>query len=285
MSTARRVALITGCGKRIGIGSSTARALANAGTAVVVSDIATSGVANQHEESDDADSVWGGLDALVEEIVAAGGVASSVQGDVSSEADAARMVEEVVRRYQRIDILVNNAGAPHGKDRADIEQVPFASWERVMAINVGGTFLMSRAAIPHMRAKKWGRIVNIASAAVNYKLAHMAAYTASKAAVVGFTQAVAMDVARSGITVNAVCPGAIATSRAISSTRHAGWKKVDEGLAQRAKGIPVGRNGTPDDIASMVAFLVSEQSSYITGQSIYVDGGSIAFPHIKDGTG
>lgn len=282
MSKTPRVALITGCGKRNGIGSASARALASTGAIVVVADVASSGVANAHEKAGDADASWGGLEDLVKEIRTSGGTASSVTGDVSAEADAARMIGEAVHRHGSIDILVNNAGAPHGKDRALIDDVPLDAWETVMAINARGTFLMTRAAIPHMRKRKWGRIINIASASVNYFTSHMAAYTASKAAVVGFTQAAAMDVARSGITINAVCPGATATSRAISSTRLKGWTDVQAGLAERAKGIPVGRNAEPEDIAAMVAFLASEQSAYVTAQSITVDGGGIGFPHVRD---
>ena len=124
MPHSSRVALITGCGKPIGIGNSTARALAAAGVAVVVSDVVPAGVANEHNVAGDMDSAWSGVDSLVEELVKSGRTASSTLGDVSVEADAGRMVAEVLERYGRLDILVNNAGAPQGADRNEIEDVP-----------------------------------------------------------------------------------------------------------------------------------------------------------------
>ena len=159
MPSSARVALITGCGKPIGIGNSTARALAKTGATVVVSDVVPTGVANEHNVEGDLDLSWGGVESLVQEIVRNGGSASSTLGDVSVEADAARMVEEVLRRYGRLDILVNNAGAPQGADRNEIEDVPVEAWDRTMGVNVRGAFLMSRAAVPAMRKAKWGRII------------------------------------------------------------------------------------------------------------------------------
>src|SRR4051812_8574462 len=120
------VALITGCGKPVGIGNSTARALAAAGVVVVVSDVAPAGVANEHNVQGDMDPNWRGVDSLVEAIINDGGTASATLGDVSLEADAGRMVEEVLRRHGRLDILVNNAGAPQGADRNEIEDIPVA---------------------------------------------------------------------------------------------------------------------------------------------------------------
>src|ERR1700722_3784110 len=165
MPESARVALITGCGKAIGIGNSTARALAAKGLTVVVSDVRPAGVANEFNAPSDTDSNWGGVDSLVEQITAAGGTASSVLGDVSQEADANRMVAEVLARYGRLDILVNNAGAPQGADRNEIENVPVSAWDLTMGVNAKGAFLMSRAAVPVMRKAKWGRIVSVSSKA------------------------------------------------------------------------------------------------------------------------
>jgi 3-oxoacyl-[acyl-carrier protein] reductase len=134
---------------------------------------------------------------------------------------------------------------------------------------------MSRAAVGAMRAQRWGRIVNIASAIVKHTLPQRTAYITSKAAVIGFTQSLALDVAEWGITVNAVCPGSIRTARAMSSTRKAGWDDIEAGLRERAKGIPVGRHGEADEVAAAVAFLVSDASAYLTGTSIFVDGGGL----------
>lgn len=275
MKASSRVALITGCGKQKGIGSATARALAASGVIVVVTDVAIRGVANVGDLQTDTDQSWRGLESLVDEIVAAGGTASSGQGDVTSEVDAARMVREVLARYGRLDILVNNAGAPYGRDRADIEDVPLDVWENVMAINARGVFLMSRSAVTPMRKQGWGRIISISSASAKYGRKHKAVYSASKAAIVGFTRALAVDLAPHGITVNAICPGAILTSRALSAARLSfPGDDLEAGLAKRVEHIPVGRQGHPEEVAAMVAFLASEASSYVTGQAISVCGGT-----------
>lgn len=271
--TARRVALVTGCGKSEGIGSAIARALGAAGIAVLVSDVAESGRANALGTPDVKER--GGLAPLVEQIVGAGGAASWTCGDVSLEADAARMVRECVERYGRLDILVNNAGAPHGADRADIEQVPLQAWEEQMAVNARGVFLMSRAAVGPMRRQGWGRIVNIASAIVKYPRPNRVAYTASKAAVIGFSEALALDLAADGITVNAICPGSTATSRFYSSATRSGYTDMATALAETSRGVPLGRHGRPEDMAASVVFLASEAAGYITGHALYVDGGGL----------
>lgn len=134
---------------------------------------------------------------------------------------------------------------------------------------------MSRAAVPHMKAQGYGRIISMASVAGLEALPERAAYCASKAAVIGMTRSLAYDLAPHGITVNCICPGSIRTDRAISSTIRAGWTDVDAGLAERAKGIPVRRHGRPEDIAAAVAHLASEDAGYIVGQAIVVDGGGL----------
>ena len=155
-----RVALITGCGKPVGIGNSTARALAAKGIAVVVSDLRPTGVANEFNRRGHRRQLGRGRYAGRADRKA-GGTASTALGDVSQEADASRMVEEVLARYGRLDILVNNAGAPQGADRNEIENVPVAAWDLTMGVNAKGAFLMSRAAVPAMRQARWGRIVSV----------------------------------------------------------------------------------------------------------------------------
>jgi NAD(P)-dependent dehydrogenase (short-subunit alcohol dehydrogenase family) len=270
-----RVALVTGCGKPDGMGQAIARRLAAQGTAVVVTDLAPAGVPNRQQEERSAG--WGGVEALVADITDAGGTASSALGDVALEPDAERMVGEAVDRYGRLDVLVNNAAAPQGADRADVADVPAEVFDRVVAVNLRGPWLMCRAAVPVMRAQRWGRIVNISSMAGLTAAPFSGPYSASKAGVIGLTRALAMDLGPWGITVNAVCPGLVGTSRAFLSS----GPDVDEAalLAQRGRSIPVGRVGLPDDVAATVAFLASPEAGYLTAQAIPVDGGGMSpFP-------
>ena len=272
-STTRRVALVTGAGKENGIGAAICRRLARNGIIVVASDVAAAGVDNDHAVK--RETAWRGLDSLIERIEAAGGTASSLVGDVSTEAGAAHLVGETIARHGRIDILVNNAGAPHGPERGEIETVPVDAWHKVMGINALGPFLMARAAVPHMKQQGWGRIISMASVAGVYALPQRAVYSASKAAVIGMTRSLAYDLAPLGITVNAICPGSIRTDRAISTTLRAGWNDVDAGLKERAQSLPMRRHGMPEEIAATVAHLASDEAAFVTGQAIVIDGGGL----------
>ena len=270
-----RVALITGCGKPDGMGQAIARRLADQGVAVVVTDLQATGVPNRQQEGRSAG--WGGVEALVADIATGGGTAAASLGDVSVEADANRMVAEAVERFGRLDILVNNAAAPQGPDRADVADIPAEVFDRVIAVNLRGPWLMCAAAVPVMRAQRSGRIVNISSMAGLTAAPFSGPYSASKAGVIGLTRALAMDLGPWGITVNALCPGLVATSRAFLSS----GPDVDEAalMEQRGRNIPVGRAGRAEDIAAAVAFLASPEAAYITAQAIPIDGGGLSpFP-------
>ena len=268
-----RVALVTGCGKRDGMGRAIARMLAGSGAAVLVCDKEPAGVLNRRQELvPGADgSGWRGVASLVEEITGDGGTASQALGDIGDEDDAQRLIGEAVDRYGRLDILVNNAAAPQGLDRRDITEVPVDVWDQVIRVNLRGTFLMSRFAIPVMRAQRSGRIVNISSMAGVVAVPRSGAYAASKAAVIALTRSMALDVAAWGITVNAICPGAVGTSRAVLSEDPD--LDVAAELKRRGRNIPVGRVGRPEDIAAAVAYLVDAGAGYMTGQILVLDGG------------
>lgn len=269
----QRVALITGCGKKDGIGSACARVLASQGITVVVHDVVREGVENAHNRADDLDPSWLGLDSLVAELEGETGDVASVLGDVSSEDDVHRIIQEIGSEFGRLDILVNNATAPQGADRDDVENVPVAAWDRVLGVSARGTFLLCRGAVPFMKERGWGRIINMSSRAALRPTPRDGAYAAAKAAVCGLTRSLALDLGASGITVNAVLPGPIATSRALSTSRRVYGDDLEEGARQRAKSIPVGRLGTPEEVAELVAYLASDSAGFITGQSIGIDGG------------
>jgi len=270
-----RVALITGCGKRDGMGRAIANTLAASGVAVVVTDKRPAGVLNRRQEVlGVADDGWRGVDSLVEEITSSGGSAVSLLGDISVAEDARGMVDEAAAWRGRLDILVNGAAAPQGLDRQDIEDVPIEVWDFVISVNLRGTYLMSRFAVPHMRAQRWGRIINISSQAGQVAAAMSTAYSASKAGVLGFTRALSADVAPWGITANAIAPGMVATSRSMLSLDPT--IDVDAEVKRRGSMLAVGRPGYPEDIAAAVAYLASEASGYMTGQTLVLDGGGSA---------
>jgi 3-oxoacyl-[acyl-carrier protein] reductase len=277
-----RGALITGCGKSDGMGQAIARRLAASGIAVAVSDMLPKGVLNARQEIVGVTEKpgWQGVETLVAEIRAAGGQATAVLGDISHPEDAKRMVAEAVDACGRLDILVNNAGAPQGADRQDIESVPLDAWDRLIEVNLRGTYLMCHEAVPIMRRQKYGRIVNIASLAGLKAAPRSTAYSASKAGIIGLTRALAMDVGAWGITVNAICPGAVGTSRAILNPDPD--LDVEAHLAKMGREMTVGRVGKPEDIAAAVAYFSSEDAGYVTAQTLVIDGGGRSpFPPVR----
>ena len=273
---AGKVVMVTGCARARGIGRAIAVAFARAGADVVATDVAAGGTRNENEEGlEEIRLGWKGLDSLAEEIKGLGRRVVTLVGNVSRATDAERFVADALAQFGHIDVLVNNAAAPHGADRRLVWEIPEEAWDRVIDVNLKGTFLMSRAVIPHMLERGSGRIISMASVSGKRGTARRGAYTASKFGVIGLTQVMAQELGAHGITVNAICPGSVDTSRRESTSRR------ERALAERDPNAPVlslpptGRVARPDDIARLALFFASEASDHITGQAWNVDGGSV----------
>lgn len=238
-----KVALITGGAQ--GIGKVTSLLLASNGADVAVSDI----------------NIGGALETA-KEIERLGRKGRAFEGDVSNPADAERIVAKTVEQLGGIDILVNNAGIT--RDRLLLRMTE-EDWDAVLDVNLKGTFNCTKAAVKHMIKCKSGRIVNIASVVGEMGNAGQANYAASKAGIIGLTKAIAREYAQRGINVNAIAPGYVETPMTEALP-----EKVKEELRGQ---IPMARLGTPSDVANAVFFLVSDASSYITGQVLNVNGG------------
>jgi NAD(P)-dependent dehydrogenase (short-subunit alcohol dehydrogenase family) len=242
-----KVAIITGAGRGIGFGI--AKVMAREGAAVVIADI-------------NLDTAKG----AVKEIAAMGGRAAAVKADVSKPDEIAAMIDTAVREFGGLDILVNNAGIEAPPKH--LSEIPESQWDRVTGINLRGVYLCCKAAIPAITARGGGAIVNIASVAgVRMSFFGSADYTAAKHGVIGLTQHLAWELAEYGITVNAVCPGAVLTPLAEETSSPEFRETVTKRL------IPLGRWCVPEDIGETVSFLASPRASLLTGQSVVVDGG------------
>jgi NAD(P)-dependent dehydrogenase (short-subunit alcohol dehydrogenase family) len=246
-----KVAVITGAAK--GIGQAFAKRLAEDGVHVAVADMA-----------DGAETV-----RLVQ---AAGRNALAVTCDVSNEASVAAMAKAVQQKFGRADIVVNCAGIYPQLDFADMT---FADWRKVLSINLDGTFLVTSAFVPGMRARKWGRIVNMASSTFGSVTTGFAHYVASKGGVIGFTRALAGDVAADGITVNAIAPGLTISPGTIVRKPRPGFSNMDEEFVAVASLQAIKRPEVPDDLVGALSFLTSDDAAFMTGQTLNVDGGRV----------
>ena len=248
-----KAAIVTGAGT--GIGRAIALALAREGAKVAV--------AGRRREK---------LGEVAQAIRQAGGEALVTVCDVSSEADSYRAVKDAEEAFGHVNVLVNNAGA---LSVSTVESISVEEWDRLMATNLKGPFLMSRAVLPAMRQAGGGAIVNVGSVLGLVAMKDRAAYCASKGGVTMLTKAMALDHAQEKIRVNCICPAIVETDliRELFSKSEEGRRARDTRLAT----LPLGKFGKPDDIAELAVFLASEESSWMTGTAIPVDGGLTAY--------
>jgi NAD(P)-dependent dehydrogenase (short-subunit alcohol dehydrogenase family) len=246
-----KVAVITGAAS--GIGQAFARRLAEDGAHIVIADVASAE----------------GTVALVRQ---AGREALACACDVASPDAVAALAAEVERRFGRCDILVNCAGVFPNQP---FEQISFADWRRVLAINLDGLFLVTAALVPGMKARGWGRIVNMASSTLGTVVTGFTHYVASKGGIVGFTRALATELGPHGITVNAISPALTRTPGALSRAPRAGFSSMEEELAAVAAMQAIKRTELPDDLVGALSFLTSDDAAFITGQTVNVDGGRV----------
>jgi NAD(P)-dependent dehydrogenase (short-subunit alcohol dehydrogenase family) len=269
-----KTAIITGAAGRRGIGRAIAIRLATDGANVVVTDIEKPPL-----PADEAVN-WRGLDSVVAEVEAAGRGALGLYSDVSDAAQVADMTRQTIDRFGQIDILVCNAGSRPGPDRRPVVDLDEDAFDEVQRVNVKGTFLCCREVGRHMAERGGpGKIIVISSQAGKRGYAHYAPYCASKFALVGFTQALALEMAQFRVNVNAICPGLIDTERIafIAEALHPKGVSAEEHrlamLDANRRTVPLGRTAVAGDVADTTAFLASEQSDFLTGLAISVSGG------------
>lgn len=242
-----RVALITGAGQ--GMGRAVAETLARLGAAIVVNDINIEAA-----------------EKTAEALRTKGAQAITAPANVTNAAEVQAMVQKAIDTYGALHILVNNAGILYPTAVADISE---EEWDRVIDVNLKGTFLCSQAALTSMQNATWGRIINFSSTAgKNVSTVGGAHYTAAKAGILGFTRHLAKEVARYGITVNAVCPGLIDTEMVRNT--------IDDARVRAyASSFPIPRLGEPQEVADLVGFLATDHAAYITGASLDINGGDL----------
>jgi NAD(P)-dependent dehydrogenase (short-subunit alcohol dehydrogenase family) len=269
-----KTAIVTGAGKRTGIGYAIARKLASCGADVVIADL---GAAPGKDMQVSAGS-WEEMRSIASELADAFGVKALAAGlDVTSGESVAGMIEEVKGLTGRADVLCNNAGASFGVPNA-VHTYDEAAWMKTIDVNLHGVFRVSRAVVPLMAAGGGGSIVNTASRAGKFPPLFNGAYAVAKAGVIMLTKVMARELAGNKIRVNALCPGQIGTDlekwRFGLEAQFYNCTVEDREQAMCAS-IPLGRIGSPAEVASLAAFLASEESSYITGQAVNVTGGQL----------
>ena len=263
-----KVALVTGAGSERGIGRATAVRFAQEGAAVVVADIPACSE---------------GLDGVVREIEKNGGQALAVTADVTSEQQVNQLVEKALAKFQKVDILVNSHGI-QGPLKTNVAEYSEEDWNKVMGVNLTGVFLCCKVVARHlMKRNEGGKIVSLASRAGKIGRPGHAAYSASKFGVIGLTQSLALELAPYNINVNSVCPNLLPTGLSRADDIEAVVKKQGIGYIEAAniafadviKNIPMQRLGTVQEVADSILYLASDEASYITGQSLNVNGGAL----------
>jgi len=249
MTGQTKIALVTGASR--GIGRAIAVGMAKRGFDIAINDI---------ERQKDA------MQDVAKEIEASGRRVLTVYADVSNKTDVETMVQKTVENFGRIDAVVNNAGILIA---SDVEHLKEEHWDSVLDVNAKGTFLVVQAVLPFMKKQNYGRIVNIASIGGKHGAPEQAHYSASKAAVMGFTRVLAQEVGTFGITANCICPGIILTDMGRVNLDDIAVRETwQEKTAMR-------RIGDPEDVVGPVAFLASDDAAFVTGQSLNVDGGIV----------
>src|SRR6185312_28803 len=246
-----KVAVITGAAG--GIGQAFAKRLAEDGVHIAIVDVGDAG-------------------STVKMVEAAGRQAIAVKCDVASEQSVAAMAQEVGKKFNHVDIVINCAGIFPQKN---FEGMTFADWRHGLSINLDGTFLVPAAFVPGMRARRWGRVVNMASSTIGSVVTGFTHYVASNAGIVGFTRGLATDLAPHGITVNAIAPGLTRSPGTVVRAPRPAFKTMDEEFEAVAQMQAIKRVEVPEDLVGAVSFLTSDDAAFMTGQTLAVDGGRV----------
>lgn len=238
----KRVCIVTG--GNVGLGAAYSKGLAGEGATVVSADI--------------ADTPPDSPARLV------------VRADISNEAEVMRLVDGVIDEFGRIDVVVNNAAVYSTLESADVTDIDVGLWDKVMAVNVRGSFLMAKHAAPHMQAQKYGKIINVASGVAYKGMPRLSHYATSKSAILGLTRSLARELGQWNICVNTLAPGLILSDSIAANEEH-----IAEFRETVLAGRSIKRDGYPDDVIGALIFLASADSDFVSGQTIAVDGGSI----------
>ena len=262
-----KVAIVTGAGRLRGIGRATAYTLAELGADIVVTG---TGRDPAKYPPDEKAVGWRDIESTAEQVRQLGRRSLPIIADVVKGEDVKRVVAMTCKEFGRIDFLINNAAFARGADRVPLLALSEELWHQVLEIKLTGSFLMSREVLPVMiQQKQGGVIINVSSIAGKRGFPNTTAYCTSNFGIQGFTQALAMEVAPHQIRVNAVCPGIIDTARMDVVGRGEAWDKSIEQM------VPLRRAGTDEEIGKFIAYLCTPDASYITGQSLNIDGGSV----------